>query len=192
MKKSLILTAILFVGLLTGCSAERVTNSRTDKNLQNLRESRQDGNEESEGTIKSYILSKAELNSAGMYSKTLQQDIAEYTDDSGAQGEELKITTPNDSIREALCIKLTDFQNNIIREAEAAGVSMTFDGELLNVMIPADKTIDVSDYVNAICISGGLVQQIEKGYAAWSIQVNIVNSDNERITYQTVTNDTIF
>lgn len=190
-KQISILMAVLLAGMLTGC-AGTVTNSRTDQKLESLRQAREEGKAEAEGAIKSYILSQAELNSVNSYREAIQQVLEKYVDSGETEDGQLKVTTANDSDRKDLCQRLTAFQKQIMEDAQNTGCTITFNGNLVNVVMTAEATKDTSDYVNAICVVGGLIQRVEKGYAEWRFEVNITNSENERITYQTVTNDQSF
>lgn len=193
MKKLSIIMAVLFIGgILTGCSTDTITNSRTDKKLESIRQTKEGNVSEKSDKEKSYIVSKAELNSVNSYQKELQQSLGYYVDSDDTEDNQIKLTTGNDGERKELCDKLSDFQKKIIEEAENTGLTITFDGDLLNVVVPAGVAADISDYVNALCVSGGLIQRVAKGYAEWSVNVNVVDSNNERVTYQRVTNNQTF
>ena len=174
----------MFVFSLAGCTAESVTNERTDKKLEELR--KESAGEElttEKQVIKSYIISKEELNSINTYETEFRDVLKEFIESNNDDG--LKITTGSDSERQTLMMLLFEFQGKIVEDAGVKDCHISLD--TYGIEVTAGEDIDISDYINAICVAEGLRQRIDKGYAEWSVEVNVVNNDGERIVQKTVT-----
>lgn len=172
--------------MLAGCSG--VTNARTDKKLKSLQQQAADkGTEESHP--RSYVISTASMTNDSV---ALLEEMLEGFLKDGKEQQQYVVTYNNDSERKQLQQKISDYQAAVIEKAEKNGYSISLDSTGLTIFVQ-DENTDVSEAVNDICVAKGLAQQIQAGYAEWSLIVNVMKQeDGSRIAYETVTNQQPF